>query len=544
MRTFFKKYREVIILYFFFVGVYLSFLSRHYDYDSLSLARWAEEGLFFVRYQQFHLLNYTINTLLFNLFKFLGYKEGAILPLQILDGVAGACGLVVFYLLIYRLFKRKFISLVTTLGLGFSSEYWHYSTEVETHILSIFFLLLSLYFILKDSPYYKKSGIFVSMIFFALAVFSSTAYIIFLPFFLLVIFTSLNPLSEKKVSAKSLIKYVLLFWLIPYCLIGFIVQWNYFFPYFLEGKYLKFFKKIGLYMFFWFRSHEKFSPIQFDDIYFIAQNITRMLFGFTSNPILGLGLFFFSIAFLVLNYRLLERKSKRVGFCCVVMCFIFLSVFFIYEPFNTQRYTPLLIFFWILIALCMSVSDIVFPGKILKVLEFLIVIGAGILNFSFRVFPYSKAENNCYLTKALYLKKIVKDRDLLVIVGKNELGYPEPMVSYISYFLGVDFLELGFLDWRFYNKFKRTPLNKKELFSFLNDSITLRLKQGKKVYLLGECFLLKPKQRPKLTINVASFEEIVNFLKSNYNLVKIYTFNQKTCKGEDLYRIEALRALR
>ena len=518
--------------------IYIGFLSKSYDFDTISLAQWAEDNLYFVPGQQFHLLNYVFNNIFFSLWKIFGYTGSAILPLQVLDSIFGVLSVTVFFLLVLKLSKSRFVSFVCSLGLAFSSEFWHYSTEAETHIISIFFLLLAVYVMARESPCYNAKVIFKSSLAFSLSVFSSSAYILFLPFFLLLIAFGENTAQEKKLFAWRYFFYVCLLWLLPFSLLGAAVSIKHCWHYLFDSGIIKFIKRFGVNFIYWFKSHEKYHIIKPSEVFFIAQNFTKMLFGYMKNPIAGLGLFFFSAAFVGINYDLIRRDKRLSSFAIAsfLAFLIFISVFLVYEPFNTQRYTPLLVFFWLAASICMYITVKVFSWRWFQLfLLFLVAVNA-YLNFSYRIYPLSQKENNFYLVETQCLKSHISAGDLVLIAGRDKFGYPEPRVRYFDYFGGIKFFELGYLNCRFNDKYRRDG-TKQELLEFLRRKINSVLSAGYKVWVLGNVFSIKDKEKPKLSVRYITYDDILSFIKQNYNLSLKFTCRFNKFPAEKVYLV-------
>ncbi len=530
----FKNFFILFIIFLSILFIYLSFLSAAYDFDSISLAQWAEKSIYLVPSQQFHLLNYVFNNLFYQLWCFCGYAGSALLPLQVLDAFFGAAAVVVFFRILQRLIGNKFFALTCALGLGFSAEFWHYATEAETHIISIFFLLVSIDFLVKTILSGKTSARFIGF-FHALATFSSAAYITFFPFFLITFICLNRPRAEKVKLCQSYLVSLCVFWLIPYTAIGFLVGLQHSTAYF-SGGILPGIKHFAKEMIFWFKSHERFSVIASKEISYIAQNFTKILFGYTENPIPGLSLFFFSAAFLGLNYRPLfkERALFALTVASFFMFILFISIFFIYEPFNTQRYTPLLIFFWLVISICMYLWVSLVPIRIIPLLFFFLVVANGIGNFWSYIYPASIPEKNYYLMQSGCIREKTNPEDLILIIGKNNFGYPEFRVRYLEYFSNRRFFELGYLNCRFYDIFQREG-TREELFEFLRHKIESILDNQHRVFLIEEVLSIPVKKKPTMSTLELTYDDIVDFLQKTYQISPRHTCAYRFFPQEMLY---------
>ncbi|HEX5689579.1 MAG TPA: glycosyltransferase family 39 protein, partial [Roseiflexaceae bacterium] len=83
-------------------------------------------------------------TLAFAVGRAFGYTGGAALPMQLINAVAGALGVALFYRLTWRATGRADIALVAALLLGGAYAYWYYAVEIEVYTVATLFLLLCL----------------------------------------------------------------------------------------------------------------------------------------------------------------------------------------------------------------------------------------------------------------------------------------------------------------------------------------------------------------------------------------------------------------
>jgi len=86
-----------------------------------------------------HLLYRPVARLWFTLWQALGYREGAIFPLQALSALVGAAAVAIFFLLCLRLTQSRRWALLAAAFLGFSYGMWRYSAEAYPHIFLLLF---------------------------------------------------------------------------------------------------------------------------------------------------------------------------------------------------------------------------------------------------------------------------------------------------------------------------------------------------------------------------------------------------------------------
>ena len=128
-------------LCFFFLALYLwSHIANFFNRDPLYYALQVETGSWASLFGDRHHLLYRPAARLWLLgWQALGYKGGAIWPLQALSATGGAATIAVFYLLCLRLTQRRRTALVGALLLGFSYGLWRYSAEVYPHVFLLLF---------------------------------------------------------------------------------------------------------------------------------------------------------------------------------------------------------------------------------------------------------------------------------------------------------------------------------------------------------------------------------------------------------------------
>ena len=145
----------------------------------------------------------------------------------------GGLNCFIFYLLLKELVKTKLVSfsektiLLSAIFFGFGTVHFYLSMQGSVwftcQITALFCFLISLWLIIKYSLKNSKSILFISAVFWSLAVFSKLTYVLSIPFFLAVILylKNSNHYVLKKVNIKNLTKTVrknfnfLLIFLIP-----------------------------------------------------------------------------------------------------------------------------------------------------------------------------------------------------------------------------------------------------------------------------------------------------------------------------------------
>lgn len=131
--------------------IYLSFPTKNYYWDGIEFASVIEDaaaGLNASLLHPNHLFYNVVGYLAFQAARFFNPSVRAIDVLQILNSVFGVSSAVVLFLILKKLTRRIYPSLVLSLLFAFSATWWKFSTDANSYIPSILFLLASFYLIL------------------------------------------------------------------------------------------------------------------------------------------------------------------------------------------------------------------------------------------------------------------------------------------------------------------------------------------------------------------------------------------------------------
>jgi hypothetical protein len=112
--------------------------------DALNYLTTISQSPFRDQFHPNHLLYNAVGFALFRGLQALGYPGSAELPVQLLNIVAGVAALLLTFRLSQRLRVGRRYGLLLTLGVAFSYGFWWYSVEVESYVIPIVFILLSL----------------------------------------------------------------------------------------------------------------------------------------------------------------------------------------------------------------------------------------------------------------------------------------------------------------------------------------------------------------------------------------------------------------
>ncbi len=165
-----------VIIFLVILLIYLLFPTKNYYWDGIEFASVIERanGLNVSLLHPNHLIYNYLGYLAYVTAKFFTPGIRAIAVLQILSSIFGAAGITLFYIILKNLFRSEYINLCLTALLAFSATWWKYSTDGDSYVLSIFFLLTCFYLILPGKtprPLFLALSHIAAMLFHQLAIF-------------------------------------------------------------------------------------------------------------------------------------------------------------------------------------------------------------------------------------------------------------------------------------------------------------------------------------------------------------------------------------
>ena len=491
--------------------VYLAFISFGYHWDSIALAQFAENGFLFVRGWRQHALLTLINDLFYHLCLFFSPSQNALWPLTVLGCFIGALGAALFFAVIEILFSSRSLAFFGALGLAFSFNYWRYSTLVETHILAAFFLIAAVYFLARLKINESKSNVIYAGIFTSLSLLSSEANIVFVPALLIFLLNTVVS-KNKKIQAVRYLITIIFFWFVPYFLLGLCALLkDILFDkqiYTLWGA-LKFFTR-------WFKSEMYIAPFQAANLGLMAkQNIASLFKG--GDQLISAEIVYVAAGILlVVKKQYLVKNYLNILLSSLTACLFFFGTLLFYEPFNLQRYTPLLIFIWLFIG---ALLRGLFLERMPVYLKAILISGIAVLfisNLVFSMIPKSMPENNQMLQTALLIERTSGENDLVVSRGgdffPNGTLWPNLAAKYIPYFAHrrlISFMDIS----------ARSAQSSEEAeFSDFKSTIAEAIDGGRKVLLLQDALAMNSGKAgyayPKL------YSKLSDFLRVEYSVSK------------------------
>jgi hypothetical protein len=124
--------------------LYLGTLTQVHTFDALSYVTSVERKPWTQVFHPHHLAYGPLGLLAQALGGALGVR-GAALPMQVLNALAGALGVALFFSLARRLTARADLALLAALLLGDAYAYWYYAVEIEVYTVATLFLIVCLW---------------------------------------------------------------------------------------------------------------------------------------------------------------------------------------------------------------------------------------------------------------------------------------------------------------------------------------------------------------------------------------------------------------
>lgn len=143
-----------ILVLLAFTSLYFSTRTEVHTFDALSYTRDVETKPFGQLYHPHHLLYGPLGRLTFELAKNLGYEGRADQPVQFVNALAGASGVVLLWLFGRRFTGKNWQPLGVAVLVGMCYAYWLYAAEVEVYTLAAMFITLALWILtrLEEHP--------------------------------------------------------------------------------------------------------------------------------------------------------------------------------------------------------------------------------------------------------------------------------------------------------------------------------------------------------------------------------------------------------
>jgi hypothetical protein len=133
-----------VMVFFLTLLVYLTTLTQVHTFDALSYVMSVEHKPWTEVFHPHHLAYGPLGVLAMHIGRAFGYNGGAALPMQVVNALAGAFGVALFFTIVRRVTRRTDLALLATLLLGGAYAYWYYAVEIEVYTVATLFLIVCL----------------------------------------------------------------------------------------------------------------------------------------------------------------------------------------------------------------------------------------------------------------------------------------------------------------------------------------------------------------------------------------------------------------
>src|SRR5215213_4625058 len=156
--------RRVVVpvtLFFLTFAIYLITLTQVHTFDALSYVTSVERKPWTEVFHPHHLAYGPLGVLAFHAGRTIGYTGGAALPMQVLNALAGALGVALFYTIVRRVTRRDDLALTSALLLGGGYAYWYYAIEIEVYTVATLFLIICLNIVTRPGWWRSRRSLFL-----------------------------------------------------------------------------------------------------------------------------------------------------------------------------------------------------------------------------------------------------------------------------------------------------------------------------------------------------------------------------------------------
>ncbi len=144
--------------------LYLATLTQVHTFDALSYVTSVERKPWQALFHPHHLAYGPMGAALAWLSAAIAPGSGAAIPLQVVNAIAGACGIALFADLLMRLAIRPAVAVVSAGILGGSYAFWYYAVEIEVYTLAALFLILGMRLVLMPEPWTTRRAALLGVV--------------------------------------------------------------------------------------------------------------------------------------------------------------------------------------------------------------------------------------------------------------------------------------------------------------------------------------------------------------------------------------------
>jgi hypothetical protein len=146
---FFLAGRAPVLVFLVSLVIYLATLTRVHTFDALSYALSVDTKPWQELFHPHHLAYGPLGALVRALAQAFGWQGSAVVPLQVVNALAGAVGVALFFALVRAATRRLDLALCGALLLGGSYAYWYYAVEVEVYTIAAVLLVACLALLMR-----------------------------------------------------------------------------------------------------------------------------------------------------------------------------------------------------------------------------------------------------------------------------------------------------------------------------------------------------------------------------------------------------------
>ncbi len=138
-----------VFVFFATLISYLTTLTHVHTFDALSYVLDVDRKHWTDVLHPHHLAYGPLGSLIHSVLHSIGIGGSVLVPLQVVNALAGASGVALFCALVQRVTRRVDLALCGALLLGSSYAYWYYAVEVEVYAVAALFLIVCLWLMVE-----------------------------------------------------------------------------------------------------------------------------------------------------------------------------------------------------------------------------------------------------------------------------------------------------------------------------------------------------------------------------------------------------------
>ncbi len=137
------------LIFLLTLAIYLSTMTQVHTFDALSYVLDVDRKTWRELFHPHHLAYGPVGILVREIGHVFGWHGSTRVPLQIINAIAGALGVALFFALVRQVARRSDIALCAALLMGASYAYWYYAVEVEVYTIAALFLVVCLWLLIQ-----------------------------------------------------------------------------------------------------------------------------------------------------------------------------------------------------------------------------------------------------------------------------------------------------------------------------------------------------------------------------------------------------------